>query len=253
MVDAPLDLCYSWVTGGSARIVPMKGNLGRNMATAIGTYLKEKGPELLILGIVGFGALQLWNLQGDIPLIKESISALSEKRTNEIAAVNKRIDGISDALREVRTSSAYEILYRPMEFAVITTNPTRQLAGGWSAYINMLDFKDGTFKTYRADVSGPDDHGLIWAVGGSVHELDATAVAVNQAEAAGKSLKVNAFAPNYVNKEYSFIAYETLDMLHDRIEKLGGKFVKTYPMKPDMSWSDLSKELRKYPGKYTGS
>lgn len=192
-------------------------------------FFAEKWPEILILVVIIPGFVGLWwygwGLNGR--MIRQEV----------------RIDGIVAALPDLRTRTAFESVYKPFKSAVIVSKP--YMSGGvWYASAHLIDPSKGEVQTYLRAVDGVGDENLAWSVAGSVVSLDKGAISFDVMQDMAVELKVQEFAPSYIDADGSYILYKDAAELQPVLKEMGLAIQGTSSIKNADTWPNLIQAVR---------
>lgn len=157
----------------------------------MGSFLKDKWPDLVILAITipFIGAAIIWALDTG-----ERI-AVQENRTEQIIA----------SLPDLRTRVAHQSVYEDFRSALLVSEPYHS-NDNWLTAIQVLNAETGDVSKYVAKMQNEDDSSKVWEIYGMSMAVDRTAISFSAMGEMATTVQVKDTIPSGINSDASLIS-----------------------------------------------
>jgi hypothetical protein len=176
-------------------------------------YLKDKWPELLIVVV-------LIPLIATILAIGWSMRGALSKIDGTLNGVVTRVDHIAEAIPDLKVKLAYESIEKPFK-TLILTGQTYTEGNTLLVPVNIINTSSGNKSIYTAELRDNSDQNALYALSGAVESVDHKAVSLEEMEAYSLETKQSKFAPDNIEKGYSFVVYKDASGVENKLKKAG--------------------------------
>jgi len=126
--------------------------------------------EGIILGTLGFLAVTLFQVNGTVAKIEGSVES-----------TGKRLDRIAQALPDLKVKIANEELRKPLNFAILTTEPEQIKNGIWETKINIINSKKNEISGYIIKTKDIDKRSVAYTLLGIAKEKELDTLSLKEA------------------------------------------------------------------------
>lgn len=208
--------------------------------------------EAVVVAISVFTAAMLWLLY-TVFTMNATLGAVGTKTegTNKLVEdTNRRIDRIVAVLPDVRAKVAQEEVVKPIQAAVVVTEPKESSKGKWETAVHFVETAPRKRRTYVFTVKGPEDKTVAYLASGTAISLDSDAISFDSLSAMSSDIGNPITAPGFVVSSNSI----AIRKLSPDFQKAFEEAIKSY--QPSLSirtanietkttsWEKLSDELK---------
>ena len=189
---------------------------------------------VVILGAIGWLTVQVFDMKGTLGSVDSKVTATSD-----------RVERIAAILPDLRIKVAMEEVGKPVQGAVVVTEPVKDASGKWVAAVHVFDTVAGQRQTYVVNLKGPNDKGVAYLVGGFTSLHAKGAISFRDLERLSSDIGKPAPAPDYVLSESSFALRKASFGYSNDLTKALGVSPRTTSLSSKLAtWDTLSAELR---------
>jgi hypothetical protein len=219
-------------------------------------------PEAVIVAIgvfvvvVGWLIHTVFTMNATLSVVDTKLDAMDAKVDTNTEGTNQRIDRIVAVLPDVRAKVAQEEVAKPIQAAVVVTEPIEASPGKWITAVHFLEAAQQTRQTYVVQVKGPKDKTIAYLASGTAISSDSDAISFDSLSAMSSDLGKPIIVPNFVISKNSI----ALRRLSPEFQKTFEEALRSY--QPSLvekaaavqtkttSWEKLSAELEENSHKY---
>lgn len=208
--------------------------------------------EAVVVAISVFTAALVWLLY-TVFTMNATLGAVDTKTegTNKLVEdTNRRIDRIVAVLPDVRAKVAQEEVVKPIQAAIVVTEPKESSTGKWETAVHFVETAPQKRRTYVFSVKGPEDKTVAYLASGTAISLDSDAISFDSLSAMSSDIGNPIIAPSFVVSSNSI----AIRKLSPDFQKVFEEAIKNY--QPSLiirtanvetkaiSWEKLSDELK---------
>ncbi|MCY1266161.1 hypothetical protein D9M68_292770 [compost metagenome] len=212
-------------------------------------------PEAVIVAIGVFVVVVGWlihttfTMNATLSAVDTKLDAMDAKVDTNTEGTNQRIDRIVAVLPDVRAKVAQEEVAKPIQAAVVVTEPIEASPGKWITAVHLVEAAQQTRQTYVVQVKGPKDKTIAYLASGTAISSDADAISFDSLSTMSTDLGKSIIVPNFVISKNSI----ALRRLSPDFQKTFEEALRNYQpslvektatvQKKTTSWEKLSAEL----------
>ncbi|MGJ0534794.1 MAG: hypothetical protein ACR65W_16280 [Methylocystis sp.] len=213
--------------------------------------VKAHTPEAVVIAISVFSIALIWLLSA-VHTMNATLTAVDVKTagTNQrVDDTNLRIDRIAAVLPDVRIKIAHEEISKPIQAAIVVTEPSEISAGNWVTAIHLLETAKQKRRTYFVPVKGPNDNTAAYLASGAAVSLDSDSISFETLSSLSADAGEPTFAPTFVISRNSMALRKLSPEFEKALEKALTNFEPALNAKnatlrsKTTSWDTLSAEL----------
>lgn len=190
----------------------------------------------VILSGLGWLVVRLYEMNG-------ILQSVNTKVTN----TDQRVNRIAQALPSISIAVAAEEVTRPLQSAIVSTNPIKLANDKWMMYVSLIDTENDTQFTYTCSLESEDDYKVIWSVIGVGRFIEPNMRSAQQLTAWSTQFGDFQKMPSYVNLSGTLVFHQTsATTLKDKLSWIGPVTESVYIGAP-IDWEELVEAVRQHP------
>lgn len=195
----------------------------------------------IILGTLGWLALQTYDMRGGLTEVKGGVQLVS----NDLRSTSERVERIAKVLPEMGRHIASEDVSAPITAVVISTSATKLATGKWQEQVVLIDPKTSEVLKYKLAVRSKDDPSAQYTVVGSVKAVDQSAASFSYLRKASLELGTAVTFPPSFSATSSFVLREaSLKSYAAALEKVAGPPVRMQVDVKADNWAELVEAMK---------